>query len=217
MCLSFWPSCDLIWPKDCLREEDWPKRQLGILSGDQLSRVRPCSASCLPASSRWSSSTTKANRFLFLTLQEGIQTVDIAASVHPSRRLCVLSLQPLYTGKSFHFIVLLILAVLHENILFPAEKDSMRETLPPWGPRTFSVVTSCATDLTPAHQTAPGPPHGTGNPVTRNATMETEEPGWVSRAAGPGLYPWLVQQRWVVKVPTAHSQGTTLTMDTVSA
>lgn len=129
MRLSFLPSCDLIWLKDCLREEDWPKHQLGILSGDQLRRVLPC-CSCIPASSRWSSSTNKANCFLFLTPQEGIHTVDIAASINPSRRLYVLSLQPLYTGESFHFILLLILAVLHENILCSAEKDSMRETPP---------------------------------------------------------------------------------------
>lgn len=85
-CVSFLPSCDLIWLKDCLREEDWPEHQLGILSGDQLRRVLPC-CSCIPASSRWNSSTNKANCFLFLTPQEGIHTVDIVASINPSRRL----------------------------------------------------------------------------------------------------------------------------------
>lgn len=69
--------------------------------------------------------------FPLFDAQEGIHTVDIAASINPSRRLYVLSLQPLYTGESFHFILLLILAVLHENILCSAEKDSMRNTTLP--------------------------------------------------------------------------------------
>lgn len=103
--LHFAQLYELIWLNACIREEDWPKPQLGIL----LAPVSLCSPLIEPSPRRWvrklvcfsevvclhhqrsaaawNWNTSRPNRLPFSASLEGIYDADLTASPNSSRRL----------------------------------------------------------------------------------------------------------------------------------